>query len=132
MYNTFTGEKIGRKEGRKEGRILFLPLSAGRLGRGKLASEIQMRLRACISRLCTRINDKHGRVKTHIHASARIVPTQRSARLGVGESRGLEPVCNKINRGVARERTRGAVAGARGWRERRRGEERERERRGLW
>lgn len=32
----------------------------------------------------------------------------------MGESRGLEPVCNKINRGVARERTRGAVAGSEG------------------
>lgn len=46
-----------------------------------------------------------------IHASARIVSTD-SARLGSRVSRGLEPVCNKINRGVARERTRGEASGA--------------------
>ena len=53
----------------------------------------------------------------YIHASARIVSTE-SARLGSRVSRGLEPVCNKINRGGgAREDTRQRRVGRRGRRE---------------
>lgn len=43
----------------------------------------------------------------------RRVSFQQSPRDSARVSRGLEPVCNKINRGVARERTRGAGMG--GW-----------------